>query len=150
MGFMDKLGGNIFQGMLGNLSEVTPEKLTSDYGMYLMEGETIHTGFVLIRDVVIFTDKRIIDFDKQGATGKKSRVTSIYLDSIISVSAETAGFGIDDSELNIAYISSPYFRANGGVAVSVRQFEFPKRYQIQSIYKWLQEIAYKNHLHINR
>ena len=59
MGFMDKLGGNIFQGMLGNLSEVTPEKLTSDYGMYLMEEETIHTGFVLIRDVVIFTDKRI-------------------------------------------------------------------------------------------
>ena len=146
MGFMDKF----VQGMMGNLSEVTPEKLTADYGMYLMDGEAIHTGFILVRDVVIFTDKRIIDLDKQGATGQKARVSSIYLDSIINVSAETAGFGLDDSELNIEYISSPYFRSNGGADVSSRTFEFPKKYQIQGIYKWLQETAYTNHVHINK
>ena len=150
MGLMDKIGGNIMQGLMGNLSEVTPEKLTQDYGMYLMDRESIHTGFILVRDVVIFTDKRIIDFDKQGATGQKSRVSSIYLDSIINVSAETAGFGLDDCELNIEFISSPYFRANGGVSVSARKFEFPKKYQIQGIYKWLQEMAYSNHLSINK
>ncbi len=150
MGLMDKLGGNILQGLMGNLSEVTPEKLTQDYGMYLMDGETISTGFILIRDIVIFTDKRIIDLDKQGMTGQKSRVSSIYLDSIINVSAETAGFGLDDSELNVDYISSPYFKANGGVAISSRKFEFPKKYQIQGIYKWLQETAYANHLNINK
>lgn len=150
MGLMDKIGGNVMQGLMGNLSEMTPEKLTQDYGMYLMNGETIQTGFILIRDVVIFTDKRIIDFDKQGATGKKSRVSSIYLDSIINVSAETAGFGLDDSELNIEFISSPYYRANGGVAVSSKKLEFPKKYQIQGIYKWLQEVAYTNHLNINK
>ena len=150
MGLMDKIGGNIMQGLMGNLSEVTPEKLTQDYGMYLMDGESIHIGFILVRDVVIFTDKRIIDLDKQGATGQKARVSSIYLDSIINVSAETAGFGLDDSELNIEFISSPYFRANGGVSVSSRKFEFPKKYQIQGIYKWLQETAYTNHLNINK
>lgn len=150
MGLMDKIGGNIMQGLMGNLSEVTPEKLTQDYGMYLMDDETIHTGFILVRDTVIFTDKRIIDLDKQGATGQKARVSSIYLDSIINVSVETAGFGLDDSELNIEFISSPYFRANGGVSVSSRKFEFPKKYQIQNIYKWLQETAYKNHLNINK
>ncbi|MDO4743067.1 MAG: PH domain-containing protein [bacterium] len=150
MGLMDKIGGNIMQGLMGNLSEVTPEKLTQDYGMYLMDGEVIHTGFVLVRDVVIFTDKRIIDLDKQGATGQKARVSSIYLDSIINVSAETAGFGLDDSELNIEFISSPYFKANGGVSISSRKFEFPKKYQIQGIYKWLQETAYTNHLNINK
>lgn len=150
MGLMDKLGGNIMQGLMGNLSEVTPEKLAQDYGMYLMDGESIHTGFVLVRDTVIFTDKRIIDLDKQGATGQKARVSSIYLDSIINVSAETAGFGLDDSELNIEYISTPYFRANGGVSTSSRKFEFPKKYQIQGIYKWLQEIAYANHQNINK
>ena len=63
MGIMDKIGG-IAQGMMGNLSEVTPEKLMQDYGMYLMEGEIIQTGFVLLRDVVIFTNRRIIDLDK--------------------------------------------------------------------------------------
>ena len=150
MGLMDKIGGNIMQGLMGNLSEVTPEKLTQDYGMYLMNGECIQTGFILIRDIVIFTDKRIIDIDKQGATGQKARVSSIYLDSIINVSAETAGFGLDDSELNIEFVSSPYFRASSGVSVSSRKFEFPKKYQIQGIYKWLQEVAYTNHLNINK
>lgn len=141
---------DMMQGLLGNLSEVTPEKLTQDYGMYLMDGETIHTGFVLIRDIVIFTDKRIIDIDKQGATGRKARVSSIYLDSIIAVSAETAGFGMDDSEITIDFIVSPYFRASAGVSVASRKFEFPKKYQIQGLYKWLQEVAYENHMTLNK
>ncbi len=153
MGIMDKLNGtlnnSVIQGMLGNMSEVSTEKLLQDYGAYLIDGETIKTGFILIRDVVIFTDKRILYFDKQGATGQKMRVASIYLDSIIYVSVETAGFGLDDSELNIEYITSPFYRASNGVSVAGKKFEFPKKYQIQPIYKWLQEIAYKNHLHIN-
>ena len=149
MGIMDKLGGTVLQGMLGNMSEVSTEKLMQDYGAYLIDGETIKTGFILIRDVVIFSDKRILYFDKQGATGQKMRVASIYLDSIINVSAETAGFGLDDSELNIEYITSPYFRASGGVSIAAKKFEFPKKYQIQPIYKWLQEVAYTNHVHIN-
>ena len=149
MGIMDKLGSTVLQGMLGNISEVSTEKLTQDYGAYLIEGETIKTGFILIRDIVIFSDKRILYFDKQGATGQKMRVASIYLDSIINVSAETAGFGLDDSELNIEYITSPYFRASGGVSIAAKKFEFPKKHQIQPIYKWLQEVAYANHVHIN-
>jgi len=144
------LMNNIVNGLMGNLSELTPEKLTEDYGMYLMEGESIQTGFILMRDVVIFTDKRIIDIDKQGATGKKSRVSSIYLDSVINVSAETAGFGLDDSELTIEYISSPFFRSMGGTVTAMKKFEFPKKYQITNLYKLLQEIAYTNHLNINK
>ena len=146
MGFMS----NIVHGLAGNLSEISAEKLTQDYGMYLMDGESIQTGFILVRDVIIFTDKRIIDLDKQGTTGNKMRVSSIYLDSVINVSAVTAGFGLDDCEINVDYISSPYFRANSGIAVSSRKFEFPKKYQIQGIYKWLQEVAYENHLKINK
>lgn len=149
MGFMDKIGGSVLQGVLGNMSEVSTEKLMQEYGAYLIDGEAIKTGFILIRDVVIFTDKRILSFDKQGATGQKMRVSSIYLDSVINVSAETAGFGLDDSELNIEYISSAYYRASSGVSIASKKFEFPKKYQIQPIYKWLQEIAYNNHLRIN-
>ena len=149
MGIMDKIGGTVLQGMLGNMSEVSSEKLMQEYGAYLIDGEVIKNGFILVRDVVIFSDKRIIYFDKQGATGQKMRVASIYLDSIINVSAETAGFGLDDSELNIEYITSPYFRASSGVSISSRKFEFPKKYEIQPIYKWLQEVAYANHQRIN-
>ncbi len=144
------LMNNLVQGLMGNLSEMSVEKLTEEYGMYLMEGETIQTGFALMRDVVIFTDKRIIDLDKQGATGKKSKLSSIYLDSIINVSAATAGFGLDDSEINIEYITSPFFRTSAGVSTALRTFEFPKKYQIQGLYKYLQEVAYTNHVNINK
>ena len=144
------LFGNLTQGLLGNMSEVSTEALMKEYGPYLMHGETIQVGFRLVRDVVLFTDKRIVDFDKQGATGQKMRVDSINLSSIIHVSAETSGFGMDDSEINLTYISSPYYRASGGVTVSEKTFEFPKKYNIQPLYKRLQEIAYENHERLNR
>ena len=117
MGLIGKLGGSLTQGVLGNMSEVSVDELTKEYGAYLMDGESIQLGFRLVRDVVLFTDKRIVDFDKQGATGQKMRVDSINLSSIIHVSAETSGFGLDDSEINISYISSPYYKANGGVSI---------------------------------
>ena len=150
MGLFDKLGGSLAQGVMGNMNEISVDELTKDYGSYLMDGETIQLGFRLIRDVLLFTDKRIIDFDKQGATGQKMRVDSINLSSIIHVSAETSGFGLDDSEINISYISSPYYRANGGVSVAERKYEFPKKYNIQPLYRQLQEIAYQNHENLNK
>ena len=143
------VGGNLLQGMLGNLSELPADAITQKYGAYLIDSETVKVGYVLIRDIVIFTDKRIIYFDKQGLTGQKTHVASIYIDSIINVSAETAGFGLDDSEITIEYITSPYYRAHSGISVVTKKFEFPKKYQIQPIYQWLQEVAYANHQHIN-
>ena len=76
----DELG--IFSGLLGNLSEVSVEELTKQYGVYLMPNETISTGFKLVRDSFIITDERIILIDHQGVTGKKTKVSTIDLDSI--------------------------------------------------------------------
>ncbi len=146
MGFF----GNLTQGIAGNYSEISIEKLYDQYGAYLIEGEEIKTGFTLIRDTVIFTDKRIIEIDKQGTTGQKARVTTIWLDSIINVSVETAGFGIDDSDITVEYISSPYFRSSKGVDIEEKIFEFPRKYNVQSLYAWLAETACKNHEYINR
>lgn len=145
MGFLDKISG-----AAGNLNEMSPEALMQEYGAYLMTKEKINVGFKLVRDVVLITDKRIIDFDKQGATGQKMRVDSINLSSVIHVSAETSGFGLDDSEINIHYISSPYFKANGGVSIAEKKLEFPKKYNIQQLYRFLQELAYANHERINQ
>lgn len=143
------LGGNLIQGVLGNLSEVSTEQLTKEYSGYLMDDEEISMGFKLVRDAVVFTDKRILFFDKQGATGSKNRVTSINLETIVSVTAETAGFGIDDSEITITYISSPNLKSNN-IAVDSHKLEFPKKYAIQPLYKMLQELAYQNFKNINR
>ena len=114
-----------------------------------MAGETIQTGFKLIRDAIVITDKRILDFDRQGATGTKQRVKSIRLSSIVEVEAETAGFGLDDSELTITYIVSPYYRANE-VQLEKKTFEFPKKYNIQGLYTMLTEIAESNVDAINK
>ena len=150
MGLIGKLGGSLTQGVLGNMSEVSVEELAKEYGAYLMDNETIQLGFRLVRDVVLFTDKRIVDFDKQGAPGQKMRVDSINLNSIVHVSAETSGFGLDDSEINISYIASPYYKATNGVSMGEKTFEFPKKYNIQPLYKKLQEIAYENHENLNK
>lgn len=143
-----KIGGQVMQGILGNMSEVSPDALEKEYGAYLMDGETIQTGFKLVRDALIITDKRIMEFDKQGATGQKMRVNSIYLNSIFNVTAETAGFGLDDSELEIFYISTPFMKAHG-VNYASKKFEFPKKYNIQGLYKMLQELAYENYIRLN-
>ncbi|HIT72353.1 hypothetical protein B5E58_08370 [Tyzzerella sp. An114] len=150
MGFMDKLGGNIANGLMGNLSQIDNDELMKDYGEYIMNGETIQIGFKMIRDIMIITDKRIIEIDKQGATGQKMRINSINLDSVIHVTAETSGFGADDSEITITYITSPYFKVSGGVSLAEKTFEFPKSFDIKYLYRLLQETAYENHERINR
>lgn len=138
----------IMQGLLGNMTEVPVQQLYQEYDRYLMRGEEIKTGFKLVRDVMIITNKRILQFDKQGATGQKMRVDSIYLDSIFRVSAETAGFGVDDCELEIHYIVTPFMKAHG-IQYSSKKYEFPKKFDVSSLYRMLQEIAYANYEKLN-
>jgi Protein of unknown function (DUF1696). len=139
---------NVLQGALGNYSSVPVEVLAKDYGMYLMNGETINMGFKLVRDALIFTNKRIIFTDKQGATGTKTRIKSINLYSIVDVTMETSGFGFDDSELTFTYISSPELKGHH-VEYATHKLEFPKQFNVQSLYTILQELAYENCLRIN-
>ena len=141
-------GSGLLQGGLNNYSEVSAEQLMQEYGMYLMDGENIVSGFKLIRDALIFTDKRIIFSDKQGATGSKVRIESINLFSIVDVTMETAGFGFDDSELTFTYIKTANLFAHDVQYVS-HKLEFPKKFNVQPLYKMLQELSYENCLRIN-
>lgn len=139
---------NVFQGVLNNYSEMSAEQMQDEYGMYLMDGENITVGFKLVRDALIFTDKRIIFTDRQGATGIKMKVESINLFSVVDVTMETAGFGFDDSELTFTYIKTADLKAHHVDYVS-HKLEFPKNYNVQPLYKLLQELAYGNCLRIN-
>jgi len=139
---------NLMNGLLGNMNEVSVDQLQTEYGPYLMDGETITIGYKLVRDVVLFTDKRIVSFDKQGTTGQKMRVTSIKLSTIIDVTAETAGFGVDDSEITVTFIITPYLHANT-LQEDSKKFEFPKKYNIQPLYKMLEELSHANFERIN-
>lgn len=149
MALKNLFSNSLVNGILGNLNEVSLEQLNNEFGIYLMDNEEIKIGYKLVRDAVIFTDKRIISFDKQGTTGIKMRVKSINLETIVSVTAETAGFGIDDSEITITYITTPNLKSNI-ISTEEYKMEFPKKYGIQPLYKMLQELAYENFQNINK
>lgn len=91
----------ILNGMMGNASEIKVETLQTEYSKILMKTEKIERAYKLVRDLFIFTDKRLILVDKQGVTGKKTEYHSIPYKSITHFSIETAGNFDLDAELKI-------------------------------------------------
>lgn len=91
--------------VLGNSQTMPIEEIQEKYGFLLINGEVIDIGFKLLRDLFIFTDKRLILIDVQGMTGKKKDFMSIPYRSMSRFSLETAGSMDLDAELKI-WISS--------------------------------------------
>ncbi|MBM6838160.1 PH domain-containing protein [Clostridium saudiense] len=94
----------LFNGIIGNASEVDINKVSQDYDKLLGSSERIEKAYKLIRDMLIFTNKRLIIVDKQGVTGKKTEYRSVPYRAITNFSVETAGHFDLDAELKI-YIS---------------------------------------------
>ena len=140
--------GNIVQGSLGNYSEKTPKELLIEYQDYLFEDEEIVMGYQLVRDALIFTNYRILFVDKQGATGKKVSFKSIHMEAIIDVEMETAGFGVDDSEIEITYLTNVNQRSNNE-SHATHKFEFPKKTDILPLYRYLGNVSMANRSRIN-
>lgn len=91
----------IFNGLIGNASEVNLENIRKEYDTILSSTEKIEKAYRLVRDMFIFTNKRLILVDKQGVTGKKTEYHSIPYKSITHFSIETAGHFDLDAELKI-------------------------------------------------
>lgn len=91
----------LFDGLMGNASEVDIEVVAKEYSKVLAPSENIEKAYKLIRDMFIFTNKRLILVDKQGMTGKKTEYHSIPYKSITHFSIETAGNFDLDAELKI-------------------------------------------------
>lgn len=140
--------GNAMSGMLGHYTEMPIETAQRDYGMYLMRGEAFTRCFALVRDKMLFTDRRIIFIDHQGMTGTKAAVVSIDLQSIVDVRLETGGLGFDHAEVSFSYITSPYYKVYG-VQTATKTLEFPKGFDVQGLYSLLSELAYENVRRIN-
>lgn len=93
MGFLD--------GLLGNASTAKKEDVAEELSRILVDGEEVDVAFKLVRDLIVFTDKRLLLVDKQGLTGKKVEYHSIPFKSISHFSIETAGRFDLDAELKI-------------------------------------------------
>jgi hypothetical protein len=91
----------ILSGLLGHASEINVEELEQEFIAVLIEGEQIERAYKLVRDLIVFTSKRLILVDKQGMTGKKQEIQSIPYLNINRFSKETAGHFDLDAELKI-------------------------------------------------
>ena len=116
----------LLDGLLGNASEIDSSKLQSEFAKVLAAGERIEKAYQLIRDLVVFTDKRLILVDKQGLTGSKIEYHSLPYRAITHFSIESGGHFDLDAELKIwvSGTSTPF------------QKSFNKRlsiYEVQSV-----------------
>lgn len=96
MGLMD--------GFLGNSSIISNEDVSNELQEILFGTEKVEQAYKLIRDLIVFTNKRLILVDKQGITGKKVEYHSIPYGSIAHFSTETAGTFDLNAEMKI-YVS---------------------------------------------
>jgi len=92
---------SILHGFLGNASTLNKKDAKKGLERVLIPDEEIEAAFKIIRDLIIFTDQRLILVDKQGLTGKKVEFHSVLYKGVTHFSVETAGTFDLDSELKI-------------------------------------------------
>jgi hypothetical protein len=93
--------------LFGNAHTVDPGQAQQEYTRLLGHGERVQAAYVLIRDTMLFTDRRLILVDKQGITGRKVEYHSIPYRSITHFAVETAGTFDLDAELKIWISGTP-------------------------------------------
>ena len=97
----------LLDGLLGNASKIDNARVQEEFGRLLAPGETVEHAYKLIRDLFVFTNKRLVLVDKQGLTGSKVQYHSIPYRSITHFSVETAGTFDLEAELKIWISSTP-------------------------------------------
>ena len=93
--------------LLGHAGEKPVDKLADEFAPLLAPGETLQRAFGLIRDLIVFTDRRMILVDKQGVTGRKTEFLSLPYRSIVMFSLETAGHFDLEAELRLWVSGQP-------------------------------------------
>jgi Bacterial PH domain len=91
----------LLNALMGNSTEVSTESVANEFAPILIEGETIVKSFKLIRDMFVFTNKRLILVDKQGLTGSKVDFMTIPYKSVNYFSKRSASILDLDAEILI-------------------------------------------------
>jgi hypothetical protein len=123
----------LISGLMGHATEISIEKLQAEFSPILVEGEVLEKAFKVIRDIYVFTNKRLIFVDKQGITGSKVEYQSIPYKNIIRFSKESAGLLDLDAELKI-WLS--------GMHEPIKK-EFKKDNNINEVYQLLSKYILK-------
>ena len=91
----------LLSGLLGNAAEADVVDIEKHLSKVLADDERIERAFQLVRDLIIFTNRRLMLVDRQGMTGKKTTYHSIPYRAITNFAVETAGHFDMESELSI-------------------------------------------------
>lgn len=91
----------LIDGIMGNAGRIDNGQAQQEFRRLLGDGEQIYAAYILVRDAMLFTNRRLILVDKQGVTGRKVEYHSVLYRSITHFSVETAGTFDLDAELNI-------------------------------------------------
>jgi len=123
----------LLNAIMGQASEVSIDKIRQEFQPMLVPGENIEKAYRLIRDMFVFTNKRLILVDKQGITGSKVDYITIPYTSVIKFSKESAGLMDLDAELKI------WVR---GEALPIKK-QFGKDNNINEVYQILSQYILK-------
>ena len=91
----------LLSALLGNAAEADVTDIENQLEQILADDEQVERAFRLVRDLLIFTNRRFILVDRQGMTGKKTTYHSIPYRGITNFAVETAGHFDLESELKI-------------------------------------------------
>lgn len=91
----------ILSGLMGHASEISIDAVRQEFSPILVEGEDLLMAYKVMRDMFVFTNKRLILVDRQGLTGSKTSYHTIPYSKIVRFSKESAGLLDLDAELKI-------------------------------------------------
>lgn len=98
---------NVIDTLLGHAGKKNVADLNTELAPLLAPGETLQQAFGQIRDLIVFTDRRLILVNKQGVTAKKVEYRSIPYRAITMHALETAGHFELESQLRIWVSGQP-------------------------------------------
>jgi hypothetical protein len=91
----------LLSGLFGLASDLDVDEVKRELEPILIPEEEVELAFALVRDQIVFTDRRIVFIDKQGMTGRKRDYLSLPYRSIKMFSVETAGSFDADAEMRL-------------------------------------------------
>lgn len=97
-------------------------RIPRDITEMLIDGEHAERAYKTIRDVAVFTNKRLIVIDAQGITGKKKEIYSLPYKSINMWSTENAGSFDFNAEVEL-WTRAGNIKINLKKDVNVREFD---------------------------
>ena len=97
--------------------------IPGDVSDMLVNGETAVAAYKTVRDVAVFTSKRLIVKDAQGLTGKKIEIYSLPYSSIVMWSTENAGKLLDLSAEVELWTKAGHVKVKLSKNCDVRKFD---------------------------